>query len=397
MNYTVTNQEFINMIDTAAAVNYKMLDVDARYEICEGEELLSFYERDVGYFFGVCKHCLDNGFELYSHHEINGNQFATYFKGKNLVHVYWIECERELNVALSVTGGESLPRDKMTDTAKYTPSVTQLRSDRANGMGYVVQLSDGSFIIYDGGYRHHAEHLWNTLVELNGSEKNIVIKAWIITHAHGDHYPCFIGFAEKYADRVTLETFIMSPVNIEDTPDKYLNEKVFVDVERFDGAKILYAHTGMLFYYGDVGLEILFTADELYIDEAPRITGLKGLKGQKDLNCSSLVSRIYTDEKSCIFLGDAYNDEALRMLVYYGKYLKSDMCQMSHHGLENCALIVYRHIAAKTLFYPCSESTYWRIGKDLSRYENVRRALRESQYTEEIILHDKENATRYLN
>ena len=394
MNHTVTNQNFTNKICMADVVDYKLIDADARYEICEGEELLSFYEKDLDCFFGVCRYCLDEGFALYNCHDVNGNYFATYYKDKRLVHIYWIECESELNLGLSETGGEALPRMQISSDKICEPSVTQLKSDKDNGMGYVIQLTDGSFIIYDGGYRHHSEHLWNTLVELNGSETKIVIRAWIITHAHGDHYPCFIGFAEKYADRVTLETFIMSPVNIEDTPDKYLNEKVFADIERFDGTKILYAHTGMLFNYGDVKLEILFTADELYIDEAPRITGLKG---QKDLNNSSLVSRICTNEKSCLFLGDAYSDETLRMVIYYGKNLNSDICQMSHHGLENCPLIVYRHIAAKTLFYPCSESTYWRIGKDLSRYENVRKALRGSRYTKEIILHDKENTTRYLN
>ncbi len=393
MNYTVTNQEFKNRIGAADAVDYNLLDVSARYEICEGEELLSFYERDTRDFFGVCRYCADRGFELYSRHEINGNQFATYFKGKNLVHVYWIECERELNVALSATGGEALPHGEITDTAKYVPSVTQIRSDKANGMGYVVQLSDGSFVVYDGGYRQHAEHLWETLARLNGSEENIVIRAWVITHAHGDHYPCFIGFAENYAEKVKLETFIMSPVNIEDTPDKYLNERVFDDVEKFDGARILYAHTGMLLRYGDVSLEILFTADELYIEEANRIAGIKG---QKDLNSSSLVSRVFTAEKSCIFLGDAYSDVTLRMLVYYGKYLRSDMCQASHHGLETCPMLVYRHIAAQTMFYPCSEATYWRIGKDLSRYENVRLAIRKSERTKEIILHDKADETRYL-
>ena len=84
------------------------------------------------------------------------------------------------------------------------------------------------------------------------------------------------------------------------------------------------------------------------------------------------------------------------MLVYYGNYLKSDICQASHHGLENCSLLVYRHIKASILFYPCSEETYTRIGRELSRNENVRKALRDSKYTKEIIIHDKANETRYL-
>lgn len=381
-------------IKRAIPVEYTSFPKDGYYKICDGEELSSYYEKDIDVFLGVCKYHQQIGYGLYSCNVMNGNCFATYFKDNELIHIYWIECESELNVAYSSTGGTALPFSKISQDKEYTPSVTQLKSDKANGMGYVVRLSDGSFIIYDGGYRHHAEHLWNTLVEMNGSEENIVIRAWLITHSHGDHYPCFIGFAENYADKVKLETFMLSPANVNEVQDKYLNERVFGDVEKFDGAKILYLHTGMLFDYGDVKLEILFTADELYITESPTVHGI--LKRQIDLNETSIVSRIYTEKSSCLFLGDAYSMEACRMIAYYGNYLKSDMCQASHHGLEEFPLVAYRHIKASILFYPCSETTYTREGKDNMRFENVRRALRESKYTKEIITHDKSNETRYL-
>ena len=379
---------------SASPVDCASFGNDGYYKICDGEELFSYYEKDLDVFFGVCRYQTELGYELYNCHSMNGNFFATYYKNSELIHIYWIECECELNVAYSSTGGKALPFAKILPNEKYTPSVTQLKSDKANGMGYVVQLSDGSFIIYDGGYRHHAEQLWNTLVEMNGSEENIVIQAWLITHSHGDHYPCFIGFAENYADKVKLETFMMSPVNADEAQDKYLNGRVFGDVEKFDGAKILYLHTGMLFDYGNVNLEILFTADELYIVESPTVHGI--LKRQIDLNETSIVSRVYTEKNKCLFLGDAYSMEACRMIAYYGNYLRSDMCQASHHGLEEFPLIAYRYIKASILFYPCSETTYTREGKDNPRFENVRRALRESKYTKEIITHDKANETRPL-
>ncbi len=384
------------MFEKAKPINYKTLQSDACYEIIAGETLFSFYEKPLEDFFGVCKYQSDIGYKLYNYHVMNENHFATYYKDNYLIHVYWIECESELNVVCSSTGGAALPFGEIAGNGKYIPSVTQLKSDRANEMGYVVQLSDGSFIIYDGGYRSNAENLWNTLVVLNGSDKNIVIRAWIITHAHGDHYPCFIAFSEQYASKVTLQTFMMSPVNAEeDTDDKYLNAKVFDDVNRFENAKILYVHTGMLFNYGDVSLEILFTADEHCIAESPSVWGV-GTQARLNLNDTSIVSRIYTSDKSCLILGDVYAKVAYRLIAYYGKYLKSDMCQMSHHGLEDFPLIAYRYIKAATLFYPCSQSTYTREGKDNKRFENVRKALRNSKYTKEILIHDTANETRYL-
>ena len=392
MNITVI-KDFKKRVTESAALDFHGLEIGEAYEICEGEMLISFYERELEDFFGVCRFQEDDGFSLYSCQEINGSFFATYYRENELVHVYWIECEQELNVVCSVTGGGALPFCEMAEGGEYAPSVTQLWSDKANGMGYVVQLSDGSFIIYDGGYNHHAEHLFDTLAQMSGTHKDIVIRAWIITHSHGDHYPCFVGFADRFAHRVRLETLMISPVNEGDAADKYLNVNVHEDLKKFQGARLLYVHTGMLFAFGDVKLEILFTADELYINEAPRITGING---QKDLNCSSIISRVLTQNKSCIFLGDAYPDEALRTVIYYGRYLESDMCQMSHHGLEKFPLIGYRHINASVLFYPCAQSTYTRDGKELGRYDNVRRALKSSKYTKEIIVHDKTNETRYL-
>lgn len=375
-------------------IDYETLREDARYEICSGECLRSFYEKTLEDFYGVCKYRYNAGYRLYNYHVMNGNHFATYYKGNELLHVYWIECESELNVVSSDTGGASLPFPRMVSGNRFVPSVTQLKSDKNNGMGYVVQLYDGSFIIYDGGYRCHAESLWSLLVERNGSDEGIVIRAWVMTHAHKDHYPCFSCFSENYANRVTLETFMMSPINAEEASDTYLNEEVFDDVKNFENTKILYVHTGMLFNYGEIGLEILFTADELFIAESSTVNGINN--SQIDFNETSIVSRVFTSRSRCLFLGDAYSKEAYRMIAYYGKYLRSDMCQMSHHGLEEFPLIAYRYIKAATLFYPCSRTTYTREGKESMRFENVRKALRESKHTKEIILHDQANEIRYL-
>ena len=107
-------------------------------------------------------------------------------------------------------------------------------------------------------------------------------------------------------------------------------------------------------------------------------------------NNSSIVSRIYTDDYSAIFLGDASEEVALRMALYYGDYLKSDMCQIAHHGVEDFPLIAYRFINAAILWYPCDQSLYDNKGRD----KDVRDALAKSKYTKEIILHDKSRETR---
>ena len=366
-------------LEGVEAVRYSSLGEDDSYSIFGGDKLSSFFEEPIESFFGVCKYYQDNNWELYNYNVLNGNHFATWTRGVRLVHIYWIECESELNIVSSSTSGELLPPlEPEVTTGKFKTSVTQIQSPEINGMGYVIQLEDGSFIIQDGGNAGRVDEMWNTLVSLNGGETGIVIRAWLITHGHGDHYPCFSSFVSKYASKVKLETVMISPV---ETSGSYIGGSGIVnDVKKIDGAKLLYVHTGMVFKFCNVTMEILYTGDELWIAEPYRDEGLGEAQNQ---NNSSIVSRIYTDDYSALFLGDASEETAVRLALYYGNYLKSDMCQAAHHGVEDFPLIVYRFIKAPILWYPCSQSLYDQTNRD----KDVRDALKKSKYTKEIILH----------
>ncbi len=369
------------------------LGYDDNYSNGNNVWLQSYFEEPIESFLGVCKYYEEDGYELYSYNVLNDNHFATYTKGKKLAHIYWIECESELNVAISNNCGEAMPpKTPEVTTGEHKTSVTQIQSPDYNGMGYVIQLADGSFILYDGGYTDRAEEMWNTLVALNGGEENIVIRAWVITHSHIDHYQCFSEFSNKYADKVTLERLIISPTHKDDTDgDTYLLTEVKNDIVKFDGAKILYAHTGMTLRFCNVKLEILFAPEELYISDSRWGSGLANLI---DGNSSSMVSRVYTDDYSAIFLGDATNHVANKMLIYYGDYLKSDMCQAAHHGFESFPLIGYRHIKASIMWYPTTQVCYdYNGAEDVG---DIREAVRNSKYTEEIIVHDHARETRYF-
>ena len=373
------------------AINHIDFGVDDQYTISGGDTLLSYYEEPVESFFSACKYYEEQGWSLYNSHCLNGNQFATYLNENELTHIYWIACERELNVVVSPTGGYALPPVNPSVNNRTTEAtVTQLYSSETNGMGYVIQLTDGSFLIIDGGYASCTEELWSTLVDLNHGEENIIIRAWLLTHSHSDHYGCFSSFASKYASNVTLETLMISPLSEEDSTNLYLNSNVINDLASFDGAKILYVHTGMVFNYCDITLEILYTADEFLISEP---TEDKNYTNTFNFNSSSIISRIYTTDCRAIFLADCTEETSLRLLLYYGEYLKSDMCQASHHGLESCPLIVYRLIDASTYWYPCTLELF----DTDDRHVEIRNAIIASKSTKEIILHDECRITRPLH
>lgn len=339
----------------------------------------SYYNIDENTLYGVCRYFEEQGYEQYSYHEMNGNLFSTYVKGAGLVHVMWFECEKRMTIVTSETNGAFLP-PKMPEirTGSTPTTVTQLKSLEINGMGYLIQLADGSFIVYDSGNLSVAQELKDAFKDLTPKGQKPVVRAWLFTHGHGDHCDAFREFADKYADSVTVERFLYSPANV---GSSYLLSGFLEDVAKFDGAEGCPVYTGMVFTICNVRLEILITYEEEYAIGS----------ASKDFNNTSIVSRVYTDDYSAIFLGDAGDDCVEKMAVLYGDYLKSDMCQISHHGVEDCPLVVYRHIRAGILWYPCSQSLYNLPDRDAE----VRKALAASKYTKEIIIHESRETREF--
>ena len=364
--------------------------------------LLSVYaDRTVEDYEGVCAHYEQAGFDLYCENAINGNLFSTYTKESRLAHVYWIDSDQDLKIVTSETEGDSLPPQEIDATGTKVTSVRQLqqKSDDWSGLSYIIELSDGSFIIYDGGYSTTVNQLLDELKSLD-EDGNVHVRAWVMTHAHDDHYGCFKTlagrkgyFLSRHDLTMQLDYFLMAPINDQDTVnidaglDFYMND-VETCVQKFDGAKICYAHTGMTFRFGNMTMEILYTPEDLFVDGS---TGY--------FNDSSIVSRLYSNRpesgetQSMIFLGDAGMDVANRLVQYYGDALYSDMCQISHHGVENFPLSAYEVIAAPTLFYPCNNELYARTDRDA----DVRAALRNSEVTKEILLRDNDKYVRYFD
>ena len=82
------------------------------------------------------------------------------------------------------------------------------------------------------------------------------------------------------------------------------------------------------------------------------------------------------------------------MIIYYGDYLKSDMCQAGHHGFESFPLIGYNHIKASIMWYPTTQECYDYEGDE--DVGNIRQAVRNSKYTKEVIVHEHARETRYF-
>ena len=355
--------------------------------ICRNKDVMSFYYKmTLEQMQGACKYYEEQGYEQYSYHDAGGNISVTYVKDAQMAHLYWIKCEKRLTIVTSETNGTLLPvKNPETRTGSYKTTVTQVQSPQINGMGYIFKLADGSYIVYDGGHDEDVDGFWKTLKDLTPKGDKIIIRAWLITHSHGDHHGVVEYFAEKYADQVTVERFLISPATeeVRGGESNYLGKKFLEQAKKFTGAEVCYVYTGMVFTFCNLRMEILMTYEDTYY------TGVM----PSDFNNTSIISRIYADDYNMILLADSGNDATEILAAYYGDYLKSDMCQISHHGVEDCPLIVYRHIKAPILWYPCDLSLYNLPKRD----DDVRKALRKSKYTSEIIIHDAAVTKEFRN
>lgn len=371
-------------------------DPDKTYTTGDGSVLRSYTGKDIEEFRTLCRLLTAQGWECLSDYAENGSVFATYRKGNELCHFY-IPADRENTLRVVRSDHANLPEAPTVTGGTKETTVTQLQlpltetNIYSNGMGYVVRLADGSFLIFDGGYAEQADQLWQTLVKQNGGEEGIVIRAWCLTHAHSDHYGILQTFASRYAGKVTLERFIAAPVNGADAADPYFNVTLPKVIAQYAGAVLTVPHTGMVFRFCNLTLEILFTPDERLIEGKPE---------NFDFNSSGTVYRLSGDGDRMLFLGDVLNDVTSRLQTIWGDHLRTNMVQVAHHGVGNSPLAFYESLGAKVLFYPAGHLLYGGENGDFGesrafadnwrRNGAVRKALAESgKY--EILLHD-ENA-----
>ena len=352
---------------------------DTVYECDDGSMMYTFNAKAVTDFEAVCAYYTQKGFEVYSNTVKAENRFTTFVGDGPMAHVYWLKDNGELNVVISETASGTLP--PMTPAVAdgdYECTIIQLKDNgNVNGMAYVIQLKDGSYIVYDGSYTSQARRIQKYLEDNYKGEGKPVVRAWILTHSHNDHFPTFQTFSRRLSDSAIVEHIIFSPLNdesftMDDEQGYFSSQKFKEDAAKLKGAKIVYAHTGMEFTFCNLKLEVLMTPETLF----------KGSSSFGNFNNTSVVTRLYSEDYSALFLGDIAVMGSDRMASLYGDYLKSDICQVSHHGVEDVPLSFYEIVQAPILYYPCNIWLY----DQTERHFDVRTALEERDYTKEILI-----------
>ena len=248
-----------------------------------------------------------------------------------------------------------------------------------DGMSYVI-ISDGSVVVIDGGCDGgDAEILLEHLKKYTGKDIPVV-DAWFITHAHMDHTFCMIGMGERHSSQIRVKKLIFSQ-----PPAWFLNtvepaaQREMVRMEKavanFEGMERITPLAGESYVFGSARFDILFTWRDLKIE-----SGCRGL----NVNNTSTVIRLTAEGQTVLFLGDAESEADRILIKYVGAGLKSDVCQVAHHGGYGTTIETYRLIDPEILLWPLNS-------KDIDSLLYIVPADRElvgpDMHVKEVILH----------
>jgi hypothetical protein len=233
------------------------------------------------------------------------------------------------------------------------------------GMCYIIRLSDGRFIVIDGGFnrKKDADDLYALLTKYTPNGTTPTIAMWIITHAHIDHHGTFaLQFLSNYRTKVTVENVMFNPPGggiLTDPSNESVQGLMNGHITLNNAIKIykannLRSHVGDKYYVGDAVIDVLYTVDYQYPKQFDYY------------NTSSMILSITIAGQRIMITGDASNDAFDKTVKMYGASLKSDILQPAHHGGNtgvdsNSATAVaegYKLMSPSVVIWPASDESY---------------------------------------
>ena len=200
----------------------------------------------------------------------------------------------------------------------------------------------GDLILIDGGWVENADQVRDIIDSHGGT-----VKAWILSHYHGDHAGAFTALYEEYQDRI--ETVYATPLD----PDVFFEAAQYWDTpETFEAfmnltkgkENIVYLNSGDEF---DVGC-FHFKNFNTYDDQVKAV-------GDIPNNCS-LVLKVTADDVSMLFCGDVHDNTLSSYLRdHYGDELKADIVQPGHHGNNSVSTDFYDFLQPKIMLFDAPE------------------------------------------
>ena len=199
---------------------------------------------------------------------------------------------------------------------------------------HIVREEGGKILVIDGGTRGDARYLLHRLKELTGQAVPH-IHGWFFTHPHSDHMDCFFEIMKELSHEIEFDHIYccfppLSYFDSEADDPRVTMETYLSYLPRFQD-KVVTLKAGDTVHMGSISFDVLLTPDL-------SVTENKG-------NNASTVIRLRLGSKTILILGDLGMEGGQRLLDAHGADLKSDLCQVAHHGQRGCGREVYAAIA----------------------------------------------------
>ena len=360
--------------------------LSAYYECGVGDELI-FGDTTVESYNAYVQKLIDSGYQKHTSHTMNGNVFTTLFNSKHTVNVGFYAYYKEVRAVIEPYTPQSLialESENVTETVT-TGQITMIgleyvKTDGTNvnnGLSILIRLTDGRFIVVDGGFTNNQHHADLMLEQMKAQSSDyaaktggIKVAAWIVTHSHGDHNGMINSKYNTLKNNgVKVEKFI---VNFLSDAELVKSRAAYADnwsetegnswtktVEACNafGADLVNARVGQVYHIANAKLEVLYTIDSY------------GPAPCNALNATSIIIKMtFTDpvtKKETVYMstGDATGMGFRICADMYGDYLKSDLVQVAHHGAtpwgnETGTIAAYRAMAPTGLVWPMGSKAY---------------------------------------
>ncbi len=292
----------------------------------------------------------EDGYKTHTTNTIVGSYFATLYTDEYTINAGYYNNYNEVRIIIEPFEDDTLPPLK-SDTAPITTSqITMLGVEgiysgeyQQNGLCLIYRLSDGRFVIIDGGHSGnsgiYAANIIKALREQSAeyakTDKDITIAAWIITHPHTDHQGTLVKEYKQFT-KFTIECFMCNFWGESDFNTAQNKTSGFAtgsfdaynkpsQIAKEMGVDYVVPHVGQVFWFGDTAFEFLYTI-ESYLPQVA--TGFN--------TCSLVFRTITTDasgkETTVMVTGDATGHALAICNAMYKTDLISDIVQVSHHG-----------------------------------------------------------------
>lgn len=363
-NVPETHQKLIEIIDKKTFVTYEGSNGTYVTRVsCTKEDFFNDY---VGRLH-------QNGYSNYAENSVGKNRFITLTKEETVVNCAYFDSTGVTSIISEPRGALCVREQDNTYTDRGIQTLLtgmKLCEDVATeGMGFVIRLCDGRFVIVDGGMgdREHIDSnkLMNILNEQKPADaEKPMIAAWIFTHLHGDHVGVFNCFSIDHHDEVEIQNFYYNfPSEAEmarsessymlDTGELRLHRYYqFVDCmnEYYPDVPRIKVHTGNRFYAANAAFEVLYAQEDMLPDNIC----------STNLNNSSIIFKMTVGGQTMFWTGDTDTVAIDAVMKNFGPYLKSDILQMPHHGM-NGTVEFFSEINPSYAILPFHEKGYAQV------------------------------------